>query len=136
MVVPRLEGAPRDDVHTDAEEFLKILKQANMVQKGGTRFEIDKQIHIAAWVSLSPSDRAEHSDPMSPALERDAEDLGAATAQPFEGQHIIGHLSSLTPRGLEVASDHLAAGRSPAKASPGSISLDRPGRVEGPQFCC
>jgi hypothetical protein len=99
VVVPRLEGAPRDDVHTDAEEFLKILKQADMVQKGGTRFEIDKQIHIAARVSLSPSDRAEHRDSISPALERDAEDLGAATAQPFEGQHIIGHLSRVTPCG-------------------------------------
>jgi hypothetical protein len=98
-VVPRLEGAPRDDVHTDAEEFLKILKQADMVQKGGTRFEIDKQIHIAARVSLSPSDRAEHRDSMSPALERDAEDLGAAAAQPCEGQHIIGHLSRVTPCG-------------------------------------
>ena len=36
---------------------------------------------------------------MSPALECDAEDLGAAAAQPCEGQHIIGHLSRVTPCG-------------------------------------
>ena len=99
MVVPGLEGAPRDDVDTDTEEFLKILKQANMVEKGGARFEIHEQIHIAARVSVSPSDRAEHRDSMSPAPERDAENLGAAAAQPFEGQHIVSHLSRVAPCG-------------------------------------
>ena len=111
MVVPRLEGAPRDDVDTDAKKFLKILEQADMVQKGGTRFEIHKQIHIAARVSLSPSNRAKNRDSMSPALERDAEDLGAAAAQPFKGQHIVGHLSRVTPCGW-----------------PGSLTLPMPWR--------
>jgi hypothetical protein len=99
MVVPRLEGAPRDDVDTDAKEFLKILEQTDVVHKRGARFEIHKQIHIAARVSLSPGDRAENRDSMSPALECDAKDLGAAAAQPFQGQHIIGHLSRVTPWG-------------------------------------
>jgi hypothetical protein len=35
MVVPRLEGAPRDDVDSAAQEFLEILEQADVIKKGG-----------------------------------------------------------------------------------------------------
>ncbi len=34
VVIPRLDGAPRDDVHSNAQEFLKILKQAGVIKKG------------------------------------------------------------------------------------------------------
>src|ERR1035437_9011923 len=66
VVVPRLEGAPRDDVDTNAKEFLKILEQADMVQKGGTRFEIHKQIHIATRVSFSGSQQGQISGYVRP----------------------------------------------------------------------
>jgi hypothetical protein len=97
VVVPRLESAPRDDVDTDAKELLKILEQANMIKKGGTWFEVHQQVQIAAWVSFTPSDRAEHRDSMSPALPRDAEDLRAAAAQPFKRQDVIGHPLRVSP---------------------------------------
>src|SRR5271165_3049707 len=35
---------------------------------------------------------------MSPTLPRDAKDLRAAAAQPFHGQHVIGHPSRVSPR--------------------------------------
>jgi hypothetical protein len=70
-----------------------------MIKKGGTGFEVHKQIDIAAWTGVAPSDRAKYRDSMSPALPRDAEDLGTAAAQPFKGQHIIGHLSRVSPSG-------------------------------------
>ena len=44
MVVPRLEGAPRDDVDSDAQELLKILEQADVIKKGRTWLEIHEQI--------------------------------------------------------------------------------------------
>ncbi len=56
MVVPRLEGAPRDDVHSDAQEFLKILEQADVIKKGGTWLKVHQQVKIAVWASLSSSD--------------------------------------------------------------------------------
>jgi len=78
-----------------------------MIKKGGTGFEVHKQIDIAAWTGVAPSDRAKYRDSMSPALPRDAEDLGTAAAQPFKGQHIIGHVSRVSPSGqpggLDVA---------------------------------
>ena len=100
MVIPRLEGAPRDDVDADAEKLLKILEQADVIKKGGARLKVHQQVKIAVWPSLSPSDRAEHSDPMSPALLRDAQDLRAAPPQLLQGQHIIGHHSRVSPRAL------------------------------------
>jgi hypothetical protein len=100
VVVPRLEGAPRDDVDSDAQEFLKILEQADVIKKGGTWLKVDQQVKIAAWTSLSSSDCAEYGDPMSPALPRDAEDLCAASAQPLHGQHVIGHPSRVSPGAL------------------------------------
>jgi hypothetical protein len=42
VVVPRLEGAPRDDVNSNAQEFLKILEQADVIGKGGAWLEIDQ----------------------------------------------------------------------------------------------
>ena len=91
MVVPRLESAPRDDVDANAEKLLKILEQADVIKKGGTWLKIHEQVKIAVRASLSPSDRAEYRDPMSPAPPRDAKDLRSAAAQPFQGQHVIGH---------------------------------------------
>jgi hypothetical protein len=44
MFVPRLEGAPRDDVNSDAQEFLKILEQADVIKKGGTRLKVHEQV--------------------------------------------------------------------------------------------
>jgi len=96
MVVPGLEGAPRDDLDSDTQEVLKILNQADVIKKGGARLKVHQQVKIAVWPSLSPSDRAEHSDPMSPALPRDTEDLRPAAAQPFQGQHVIGHPSRVS----------------------------------------
>jgi hypothetical protein len=86
-----LEGAPRDDVDSDAQQFSQILEQADMINKGGTRLEIYEQVQIAVWASLSPGDGAEYRDPVRPALPRDAEDLRAAAAQRLQGQHVIGH---------------------------------------------
>jgi hypothetical protein len=80
VFVSRLEGAPRDDVDPDAQEFLKILEQADVIKKGGAWLKVHQQVKIAVWVSLSPSDGAEHRDPMGPALPCNAEDLRAAAA--------------------------------------------------------
>jgi hypothetical protein len=33
MVVPRLERAPRDDLDSDAQEFRKVLNQADVIKK-------------------------------------------------------------------------------------------------------
>ena len=44
MVVPRLEGAPRDDLNSDTQEFLKIVNQADVIKKRGTRLEIHEQV--------------------------------------------------------------------------------------------
>jgi hypothetical protein len=100
MVVARLEGASRDNIDSDAQEFLKILEQADVIKKGSAWFKINKQVKIAVWAGLSPSDRAKHRDPMSPALSRDAEDLRAAAAQPLKSQHVLGHPSRVSPRAL------------------------------------
>lgn len=100
MFVSRLEGAPRDDIHPDAQEFLKILEQADLIKKRGTRLEIHEQIQIAIWASLSPSNGTEHCEPMSPARARDAQYLRAAAAQTLQGQHIIGHPSRVPPQAL------------------------------------
>jgi len=99
VVVSGLEGAPRHDVDTDAKEILQILEQADMIKKGSTLLKVHEQVYIAAWASLAPRDRAEHCDPMSLTLPRDAEDLLAAAAQPFNGQHVIGHPSRVSPCG-------------------------------------
>ena len=114
MVVPRLEGVPRNDADSYAQEFLKIPKQADVIKKGGAWLKIHEQVKIAVWASLTSSDRAEHRDPMSPALRRDAEDFRAPEAQPFHGQHVIGHYSTVSPRTCWTlsmtpsAADHLS----------------------------
>jgi hypothetical protein len=101
-VVPRLESVPRDDVDLDAQEFLKILEQADVINKGGAWPKVHEQVKIVVWASISPADRAEYGDPMSPALLRDAEDLGSTAAQPFQGQHVIGHPSRVSTRARNV----------------------------------
>lgn len=75
MPVPRLEGAPRDNVDPDAQEFLKVQEQADVIQKRRAWLEVHQQIEITAGTSLSPGNRAEYGDSASPALSRDAEDL-------------------------------------------------------------
>jgi len=82
MLIPWLERAPRDDVHPDAQEFLKVLKQADVIKKRRTWLEVHEQIQIAVRASLSPGDGAEHRDPMSPTIPRDREDLGAESRRP------------------------------------------------------
>ena len=98
MLVPWLERAARDDVHPDAQEFLKILEQADVIEKRRAWLEVHEQIQVAVRASLSPSDGAEHGDPAGPVLARDAEDLRAAAAQSLQCQHVIGHPSRVSPR--------------------------------------
>jgi hypothetical protein len=43
-VVPRPEGAPRDDLDSDAQEFLKILNQTDAIKKGGSCLEVHEQV--------------------------------------------------------------------------------------------
>jgi hypothetical protein len=54
MFVPRLEGAPRDDVHPYAQKFFKILEEADVIKKGGTWLKIHQQVEITVWVSPLP----------------------------------------------------------------------------------
>ena len=56
MVVPGLEGTPRDDVHSDTQEVLQILEQTDVIKERRTWLEIHEQIEIAVWVSLASSD--------------------------------------------------------------------------------
>jgi hypothetical protein len=53
---PRLESTPRDDVHSDTQEVLQILEQADVVKKGRAWLEIHEQIYLAVWLSLASSD--------------------------------------------------------------------------------
>ena len=55
VVVPRPESAPRDDVDSDAQEFLKILEQADVIKKGGTWLKVDQQVKIAVRARVSSS---------------------------------------------------------------------------------
>ncbi len=97
MLVPRLEGAPRDDVDSDTEKLFKILEQADVIKKRGALLKIHEQVEVTAGVGLSPGDRAEYCDPISPALACNTEDLCAASAQPLQRQHIIDHHSRVSP---------------------------------------
>jgi hypothetical protein len=47
MLIPCLERAPRDDVHLDPQEFLKVLEQADMIKKRRTWLEVHEQIQVA-----------------------------------------------------------------------------------------
>ena len=67
-----------------------------MIKKRGTLLKIHEQVEITPRTGLSPSDRAEHRDPMSPTLSCDTEDLCAASAQPLQRQHIIDHPSRVS----------------------------------------
>jgi hypothetical protein len=44
VVVAGFEGTTCDDVHSDAQEVLQILEQADVIKKGCTGLEIDEQI--------------------------------------------------------------------------------------------
>jgi len=44
VVVLRLEGAPRDDLDSDVQEFLKIVNQADVIKKGCAWLEIHEQV--------------------------------------------------------------------------------------------
>jgi hypothetical protein len=98
VLIPWLERAPRNDVHPNTQELLKILEQADVIKERRTWLEIHQQVQVAVRASLSPGDGAEHGDPMSSALPRDAEDLRTPTAEPLECQHVISHESSVSPR--------------------------------------
>jgi hypothetical protein len=52
VIVPGPEGAPRDDVDSHAEEFLKILEQAHMIKKGGTRLKVHERVQVTAWAGV------------------------------------------------------------------------------------
>ena len=56
MVVPGLEGTPCNDVHSDAQEVLQILEQADVIKEGCARLEVHEQIDITLWESLASSD--------------------------------------------------------------------------------
>jgi len=74
-----------------------------VIKKGGAWLKFHEQVKIAVWASPSSGDRAEHGDPMSLALPRNAEDLRAAAPQPVQGQNVIGHVSSVSPRRVRFA---------------------------------
>ena len=98
MLIPWLERAARDDVHPDAQEFLKVLEQADVIEKRRAGLEVHEQIQVAVRASLAPGDGAEHGDPAGPVLTRDAEDLQATAAQSLQCQQVIGHPPSVSPR--------------------------------------
>jgi hypothetical protein len=56
VVVPGLEGIPCDDVHSDAQEILQVLEQADVIKERRAWLEIHEQIEIAVCVSLTSSD--------------------------------------------------------------------------------
>lgn len=70
VLISRLKGAPRDDVDPDAQEFLKIVAQADVIKNRGAWLEIHQQIQIALWASLP-------------------------LATEPKGQHVIGHGSAI-----------------------------------------
>jgi hypothetical protein len=98
VLVSWLEGAPRDDVHFYAQQFLEVLEQPDMVKKRCARLEVHYQIQVAVRTSLTAGNGTEHGDPMNLALARDAQDLGAASAKPLQCQHLSGHLTRVSPR--------------------------------------
>ena len=129
MLIPWLERAPRDDVHPDAQEFLKVLKQADVIKKRRTWLEVHEQIQIAVRASLSPGDGAEHGDPMSPALPGDAEDLRTAAAESLQCQDVIRHVSSVSPR----ASTTLGSGYEP-RVRANQAAQQEQGRLPGAEI--
>jgi hypothetical protein len=44
VLVSWFECAPCDDVHLDAQEFLEVLEQADVIKKRCSRLEVDEQI--------------------------------------------------------------------------------------------
>jgi hypothetical protein len=44
VVIPTLERPPRDDIDSDAQEFFKILKQADVIKQGGAWLKVHQQV--------------------------------------------------------------------------------------------
>jgi hypothetical protein len=105
VLVTRLESAPRNNVHPDAKEFLKVLEQANVIKKRCPRLKVHQQVQVAvhqqvqvaARAGRSPGNGAEYRDPARPPLPRNAEDLYPAAPQPLQGQRVIDHRSRVSP---------------------------------------
>jgi len=89
MAVPRLQGVPCDNADSYAQEFFKVLEQADVIKEGGARLEVHEQVKIAVRASFSPCDRAEHGDPMSPAFSarRRGSPRGGSAARPWSAHH-------------------------------------------------
>jgi hypothetical protein len=97
VLVAWLERALRDDIHSNAQEFLKVLEQPDVIKQRCARLEVDKQIQIAIRASLAAGDGAEHGDPVCTTFPRDTQDLRAALSQPFQRQHLFSHRSRVAP---------------------------------------
>lgn len=79
-----------------------------MIKKRRIWLEVHEQIQVAVRASLAPGDRSEYGDPMRATFRRHAHDLRAASAQPIETQHVIGHPSRVSPCALGQLSQRLA----------------------------
>jgi hypothetical protein len=91
VLVSWFKRTPRDDVHLDTQEFLEILEQTDVIKKRSTRLEVHEQIQVAVRTSFAAGNGSEHGDPMRATLPRDAQDLRAPSAEPFQCQHVFGH---------------------------------------------
>ena len=58
MIVLRLEGVPRDDVDSDAQEVFKILEQADVIKKGGAWLKVHKQVQPQSLTTMSAPARS------------------------------------------------------------------------------
>lgn len=53
----------RDDIHPSSQQGFCILLEADEIQQGSFRREIDQEVDIAAWFVLSPHNGAEDAYP-------------------------------------------------------------------------
>jgi hypothetical protein len=90
----RLKGSPRNDIDPDAEQLLKVLEQASVINERGAFVEVHEQIEVAVLARLSPCDRSEHRDPASPADPGNAQDLRTPEAQFLQSQPAADHSSN------------------------------------------
>jgi hypothetical protein len=96
--VPGLERVSRDDVDSYAQQILKILEQADMIEKRSAWLKVHQEIQVTIRASLAPGHRAEYGDPLSSAIARHPEYLRAAPPQTLHRQHVVGHLAKISPR--------------------------------------
>src|SRR5260370_869797 len=75
VLVSWFERTPRDNIHLDAQEFLEVLEQADVIKKRSTRLKVHEQIEVAVRTSLAPTDGAEHGHPLPPPFLPDAPPL-------------------------------------------------------------